>query len=357
MRRLLPIGLALLMSIAAAAAQSPDAPVMGSSAAGDAAPAEPAKQMTHILVLGDAIGGGVGAGLQRVSEAAGAYQVSIRFNEESGLSRPEVYDWASTLPKILAGNAYDVIVVMMGANDRQVIRAGDERLPFGSAGWAAAYKANVDGLLDLLGKSGAKVIWVSQPPMKDADYDAALRTISALQRERVEAHGMTFLDIRPLLLGADGSFAETGPDADGNTVRIRSRDGVTFFKAGNNRLGQAVLGAIEAASGRAPPAAAGEKNAETRQQAPAHAAGPQVPLFGQFMPDGDDYTVSPEGVTANAMLLAGGGLDPQSALKTLRSIAPEGSNAERLFKLGEPAEAPRGRADDFSAPPPASQAN
>jgi hypothetical protein len=77
-------------------------------------------------------------------------------------------------------------------------------------------------------------------------------------------------------------------------------------------------------------------------------------MFGQAMVDGGSYMVSPEGVTANAMLLAAGGLDPQSALQTLRSIAPQGSNAERLFKRGEAAKAPRGRADDFSAPPPAS---
>ena len=72
-----------------------------------------------MLVLGDAIGGGLGAGLTRVAEASGDYEVSIRFNEESGLARPEVYDWPATVPKILGSNAYDVIVVMLGANDTQ----------------------------------------------------------------------------------------------------------------------------------------------------------------------------------------------------------------------------------------------
>lgn len=349
MRWLSAIGLAVLLAATAAAAQSPDVPVMGSSATGEgAASAEAGKHLTQILVLGDAIGGGIGAGLQRVSEAGGTYQVSMRFNEESGLARPEVYDWAATLPKILASNPYDVIVVMIGANDSQAIRSGDARYAFGSEGWVKAYEANVDTLLDLLSKSGAKVIWVSQPPMKDPGYDDALKAISALQRARVEARGMTFLDIRPALLNPDGSFAETSKDEAGNTVRIRSRDGITFFKAGNNRVGRAVLAAIEDDHGTAPAQTPGP--GKTSQQQPQAQSGPQVPLFGQAMVDGGIYTVSPEGVTANAMLLAGGGLDPQSALKTLRSIAPQGSNAERLFKLGEPAEAPRGRSDDFSAP-------
>ena len=356
MRRLSAIALALLLATAAAMAQSSDVPVMGSSdTGGEAAPAEAGKHLTQILVLGDAIGGGMGAGLQRVSESDGNYQVSLRFNEESGLARPEVYDWAATLPKILASNPYDVIVVMIGANDRQPIRVGDTRQAFGSESWVDAYESSIDALLDLLAKSGAKVIWVSQPPMKDPDYDEALKAISALQRERVEAHGMTFLDIRPTLLNPDGSFAETGKDDDGNTVRFRSRDGVSFFKAGNNRVGRAVLAAIEGDLDASPVQKA--VPGKVGKEQPQAQAVPQVPLFGLAMADGSIYTVSPEGVTANVMLLAGGGLDPQSALKTLRSITPEGSNAERLFKLGEPAKAPRGRADDFSAPPPEAQSN
>lgn len=354
MRRLAATVLALMLAAAAAMAQSSDVPVTGSSGNdGEAASTEAGKRLTQILVLGDAIGGGMGAGLQRVSEADGHYQVSLRFNEESGLARPEVYDWVATLPKILASNPYDVIVVMIGANDRQPIRVGDTRQLFGSESWVDAYEANIDALLDLLAKSGAKVIWVSQPPMKDSGYDEALKAISALQRERVEAHGMTFLDIRPALLNPDGSFAENGKDNDGNAVRLRSRDGVAFFKAGNNHVGRAVLAAIEGETDALPMQKAGPGKVGKEQ--PQAQAVPQVPLFGQAIADGGTYTVSPEGVTANVMLLASGGLDPQSALKTLRSITPDGSNAERLFRLGEPARAPRGRVDDFSAPPPALQ--
>ena len=49
---------------------------------------------------------------------------------------------------------------------------------------------------------------------------------------------------------------------------------------------------------------------------------------------------------------AAGDLGPEAALKTLRDIAPTGSGAEKLFKLGSPEPAPAGRADDLSAPAP-----
>lgn len=296
----------------------------------------------QVLVLGDSLGGGLGAGLLRAADTDPGVDVVSRFNEESGLARPEVYDWAATVPKILEGGSFDVIVVMLGANDRQVIRDGEDRLAFGSEGWAAAYRKQVDRLLDQLQASGARVIWVSLPPMEEPDYDSAIRAITALQRERVEARGMTFLDIRPQLSGADGGFAETVEDAGGNLIKLRGRDGISFFKAGNNLMAQLVLAAIESAA----PAAAASAAVAPEDAGVLH----NVPVFGRALPDGGYYTVQPEGVTANAMLLASAGLAPEAALKTLRDASLPGSGAEKLFRLGLPPAAPRGRADDFAVP-------
>lgn len=342
------LGLGFLLLAASAMAQTADQPIMGSSGMGEtAAPATAGEaEPRQVLVLGDSLGGGLGAGLLRAAETDPGLDVVSRFNEESGLARPEVYDWAATVPKILEGGSFDVIVVMLGANDRQVIRDGEERLAFGSEGWAAAYRKQVDRLLSQLQASGARVIWVSLPPMNEPDYDSAVRAITALQRERVEASGMTFLDIRPQLSGADGGFAETVKDAGGVEVRVRGRDGISFFKAGNNLMAQLVLAAIESA---APAAAASAAAVAPEDAGVLH----NVPVFGRALPDGGYYTVQPEGVTANAMLLASAGLAPEAALKTLRDASLPGSGAEKLFRLGLPPAAPRGRADDFAVPPAA----
>lgn len=307
------------------------------------ASAQTEQGVSRILVIGDALAGGLGAGLLRLSAERPGHEVSLRFNEESGLARPEIYDWAATLPKILEGGAYDVIVVMLGANDRQLIRQGGQQLEFGSPAWQAAYRRQIDRLLDELQASGARVIWVSLPPMQDAAYDKAIGAIMALQREQIDARGLDFLDLRPSLSAPGGGFAETVQDPSGAPVRLRGRDGISFFKAGNNLMASLVLAAI------AKPAPAAAATAEEPDQ--ASLAG--VPVFGQAMIGQPPYTVQPEGVTANVMLLAQGGLDPQTALKTLRDISPPGSGADLLFRLGEALAAPAGRADDFAAPPPA----
>jgi len=304
----------------AAQAQT-DVPVMGSSATAGTME----QQAPPALTIGDAIGGGLGAGLARVTEPSGNYDVSIRLNEESGLARPEVYDWAATVPKILDGNAFDVIVVMLGSNDRQMIRDGNMRYEFGTPEWTTTYAMQVNLLLDL-------------------------------QKAEVEKRGMTFLDLRKSFTNPDGSYTDSTTDGQANIVKLRGRDGISFFKAGNNLMGEQVLAVIEAddTPDEVQPA---EKTSrldvpEVSKTDSEALLGGSVPLFGQAVMDAEPYTVQPEGVTANAILLAAGDLGPEAALKTLRDIAPTGSGAESLFKLGSPEAAPAGRPDDFTAPAP-----
>ena len=379
MKRLAAMLAAVLLCAVPAAAQTANDPIMGSSASDAATPPAPADQpdqpdqpdpaeqppptadhhIVEILSLGDALGGGLGAGLARVSEPSGNYDVSIRLNEESGLARPEVYDWVATVPKILEGNAYDVIVVMLGANDRQTIRDGDSaRYDFGTPEWTTAYTRQVNLLLDQLAAAKARVIWVAPPPMREPDYDAAMKTIAAVQKEQVEKRGMTFLDLRPQLTSANGTYTDSTTDGAANIVKLRGRDGISFFKAGNNLMAQKVLAAIEADA----PLAADDTSDSPATEKTSRLDSPEtnktdseakpdaVPLFGQAVMDAEPYTVQPEGVTANAILLAAGDLGPEAALKTLRDLAPTGSGAERLFKAGNPETAPAGRPDDFAAP-------
>jgi len=89
MRRLPALALALLL---AGPALAQDVPATGSSLV-SAPPAVDETHATQRPALGDAIAGGLGAGLARVADPA-RYEVSVRFsNEELGRPGPKVDDW------------------------------------------------------------------------------------------------------------------------------------------------------------------------------------------------------------------------------------------------------------------------
>jgi hypothetical protein len=321
-------------------------PLAGSSAnkaAGAAAPDAEAEGMFHILAIGDALGGGLGAGLQRMTELDGGYEVTLRYNEGSGIARPEVYDWGASLPKILEDRSFDAAVVLLGANDRQAIRAGDAQHAFSTPEWIAAYERHVDRILDALNPAVPKVYWVSLPPMADAKYDAAMQAVLEIQKRRVEAKGAVFVDIRKAFLDAHGRYTDVGPDDTGQVRKLRARDGVNFFKQGNNRMAQLVLAAI----GQDRSAAEAQVEEPAAAAVPGDAAVPNVPLFGQADGAGMEATFRPDKAAMGAVASLAGA---PGGLAALRALAPPGSTAEKLFVYGESPPAPAGRADDYSLP-------
>lgn len=354
MGRVLAALLVLLLCGGAAMAQDqtqPVDPVMGSPAS----PAAPAADTVYrILVMGDALGGGLGAGLMRYADANPGFAVSNRFAEDSGIARPEVYDWSETLPKILEGKSYDAIVVLLGSNDRQMIKSQNFRFGFNSPEWINAYKAQLARILEEMAVSGARVYWVSLPPMADADYDAAMQAISAIQKQEVEAHGMTFVDVRKAFLAADGSYTDTGPDDTGEIRKLRSRDGVTFFKQGNNRMAQLVMAAVTRDKDNALAGKSDKPAAEPAGPKPIDIAPVEVvPMFGQDDVQGVPVLVTPTEVAEDIAIASNRTYNfGNGSLKDLIRSAKPGSAAERLFAKGTAEAAPAGRADDFTLPAP-----
>lgn len=353
MRRGLLISLlGCLLAVSGEAALAQDAtPAMGSPATAEDT-ATPAVDVQQMLVIGDALGGGLGAGLIRAAENSGGYEVTNRFVEESGAARPEVYDWGATLPKILEGKSYNTIVVLLGANDRQMIKQGNLRFGFEAPDWSKAYTQNLDRILEDLKASGAAVYWVSLPPMADPKYEAAMQVVAGLQKARVEAYGMHYIDIRPAFLAADGSYTDTGPDDTGAVRKLRSRDGVTFFKQGNNRMAQLVMQAIAKAPAEPAPV-------EAKTSLPVDAPRPkiaipsvEVPQFGQRAVDGSAMLVKPVEVAAALVSATTASFAlVQGSFADVLAMTPPGSAAARMFTDGTSAKVPAGRLDDFAVPP------
>ena len=374
------VGLMVFSATAPCLAQSTDQPLMGSEATTDlptglveAAPAiaedelagAGEDQIFRVLVVGDGLAGGMGAGVSRMSEERPGIEIVNRFNELSGLARPEFYDWATALPKITLAKPYDAAILMLGTNDRQAIRIGDAVHEFGSPEWRSFYAAQVDRMLDVLKGQGLRVYWVGLPPMADPAFDVDMKVIAEIQQQHVTGRGGVFIDIRPYFVGADGNYVERGLDDIGEDRKLRARDGVAFMKQGNNRLGQVVLEAVlKAEAGGLPklPVAAPIVVAIAPTLVPVvipDEVAPQLgPLFGQQGSNGEDIAFDATGVVPVKPRLSvvqqNKPLVPVQVQPRLQIVAAQGTAAEKLFTTGEAGPAPTGRFDDdrYIAPAP-----
>lgn len=343
MRQCLQI-LAMLVALAAALLGGPSLAQqqLVPSAEGPAPP----RNGYNVFIIGDALAGGLWAGTTRVGDRFPDFAINGRFQEESGLARPEFYDWASAVPKILDRHLVDIAIVFIGINDAQDIRSDSGRLAFASSEWAAVYQARIDEIVAVFKEKEVAVYWVGLPPMRAPQHEEAVSAIAALQRARVLAGGAKYVDIRPPFAGPEGSYAQSGIGIDGRETRLRSLDGVKFIKAGNDKLAMLVLEAISADLGLAPPGAViAEAGEGAVGEDDSH-----LPLFGTELADGRLLTI---GISDLADELAETG-QAQGARHDLDQAADTpaapGSTAAALFDDGRwPAPKP-GRIDDFSWP-------
>jgi uncharacterized protein len=304
-------------------------------------------------VLGDMLAEGVWAGLDRAVEDS-PFTFRGRFKEDSGLARPEFYNWEKALPKIIESNEVDIAVVIIGTNDGRPIKAADRSgsIPFGTPEWRQAYAAAVDRFIAILKSADIPVYWLGVPPMGSPDHDAAVKLVDEVQRERAAANGIRFLDFRKLFAGPDGGFTPTSVDGDGAGERIRSRDGINFLRPGNTKAAMAVLAALDDDA----EVAKGEK-AVADAPLPSQSGGvaiaadtvPAGPQFGSITASGDVRLVAPEDLPQKGLAsVARGDSDRNSALEGVKSKLAPGTAAANLYSGGVWPEARQGRFDDFS---------
>jgi uncharacterized protein len=301
----------------------------------------------NVFIIGDALAGGLWAGTTRTGGQYPDFAITGRFKEGSGLARPEIYDWASAVPKILERHHVDLAIVFIGTNDGQDIRIDSGRVAFGTPEWADAYRAKVDEIVRVFMEHGVAVYWISLPPMQSASHDQAVSTIAELQRERVLASGAKYVDVRPEFSNEDGSFAQGGIGIDGRQTRLRSLDGIKFIRAGNDKLSTLVFDAISADLGLAAP---GPVVAEGGAEFADSEALANLPLFGQDLADGTARTLSAADLPvrqAEHDQVQGARLSLDQAADT--PAAPN-SAAAALFDTGHWPEPKPGRIDDFTWP-------
>jgi len=202
------------------------------------APDKPAVTPTYfVAVLGDSLGQLMGQGLVEAFTDRPEVSILQKAKESSGLVRDDFYDWPKTVDALLASDEkVNIAVMLIGSNDHQPLRVGKESYDPGSPKWIELYTQRIAEISKAFHDKNIPLIWVGLPIMKSDKLSADLLTFNDFYREQAEKNGATYIDIWEAFENDHGQFDAFGPDVNGQSVRIRTADGVNFTKAGARKL-------------------------------------------------------------------------------------------------------------------------
>lgn len=204
------------------------------------APAEPVVQKLDsaqkILVVGDFLAGGLGDGLTAAFETSPGVVVEARSNVSSGLVRDDYYNWPGELPKMIDELKPAMVVVMIGANDRQQMVTDVGKEKFRTDGWFTEYQRRVLAFGKEITSRKIPLLWVGLPAFESDSMTSDAVQMNQLYRNQMESIGGEFVDIWDGFVDENGKFIVTGSDVNGQQVRLRTTDGINLTQAGRRKL-------------------------------------------------------------------------------------------------------------------------
>ena len=317
-------------------------------------PGGAAVQPTFFIdVLGDSLASLTAGGLTEAFADKPEIAVADKSHDASGLVRADYFDWPKAAHDLATGKDHiDFVVVMVGINDLQAMRDGADNVDPLSDRWKSAYAARIDAVLSPFQAAHIPIAWVGMPPMRVDRFNADIVKLNEIDRAEVEKDGAKYIDVWDAFADQNGQYDASGPNVDGQIVKLRGPDGIHFTKAGGRKVAHFLEAEIRRVFDKGRPQnetadlppdieqAAGDINAQIRREM----GSPEAP--------GAPAALTPPKPLAGPILsLTGRPLSPGGALASSGPNPPgETELVARVLRQGEPADPRSGRADDFSWP-------
>ena len=119
-----------------------------------------------VLVIGDFVANGLARGLVDAFAASPNVVIERRTNGSSGFVRDDFYNWPGEIGAILDEVQPSVLVVHLGANDRQPLRVEGRTHDVLSDSWRTEYTARIDAFIDEVRQKGVVLVWTGAPPFR-----------------------------------------------------------------------------------------------------------------------------------------------------------------------------------------------
>ena len=193
---------------------------------------------------GDSISGGPVYGFRQLIADDERFVFTEDILTSTGVVTDWFFDWVAYMETEVSEGPYDVIVLAMGANDRQRFQGFPER--FGEPEWNERYRARVRELVAAAARPGRLVIWVGLPPLQPRFFAPLPEVVNPLVQAAIaEVDGAIYMDSFAVL-AVDGEFARRlGP----GQRNIRTQDGIHYTYYGGVVLTEPILAEIERRSG------------------------------------------------------------------------------------------------------------
>lgn len=210
---------------------------------------QPQSQTERLLVVGDSLSISLGEQLERALSGTPGLDFSRDGTRSTGLTRPELLDWPAHLRERVGQEPPDIVVIMIGANDVMPVEGPDgSRIYFEDPAWPGAYAAKARGLVDICRRANPKVrvYWVGVPTMGEDSLAQGVKKVNAaLSTMCAAAPGCRFIDTQAAFADPKGRFSRHGRDAaSGETLLLRTADGVHMTETGSKLLGGVVLAGL-----------------------------------------------------------------------------------------------------------------
>ncbi|CAN7469156.1 SGNH/GDSL hydrolase family protein [Rhizobium sp. LjRoot258] len=215
----------------AAAAPRPAAPVVVEEKV-----VEKLANAQKILVVGDFLAGGLGVGMDAAFKDSPGIVIETHSNVASGLVRDDYYDWPQQLTKFMDEAKPAMVIVMLGANDRQQMVTDVGKEKFRTDGWYVEYQRRVVDFGKQVTGRKIPLLWVGLPAFDSPAMTADAVQLNQLFRKQMESVGGEFVDIWDGFVSEGGEFIVTGSDINGQQVRLRTSDGINLTEAGRRKL-------------------------------------------------------------------------------------------------------------------------
>ena len=196
----------------------------------------------RLLVVGDSLGIDFGQPLVNDLAATDVVSAVLDGHIDTGLARPDYFDWQSELQRDLTQYQPQAVVVFIGANDPQNFMDGSTSLSYGTPAWNAAYAKRVGAFMAAATARGPGSCGSGCRPWPTPASTPRWRTSTASTRARPRPTPGSRTSRRGRC--SPTPRASTPPSSlmpRGTRSQVRDPDGTHLSQPGAQRLSQAAI--------------------------------------------------------------------------------------------------------------------